>query len=282
MKQIAGRNALVTGAAGGIGRAISLALAAQGAKLWLTDINEPGLAETARLVREAGAQAVTDICDLSDPAAITAAVQRLRDEWGGLHILVNNAGICFYGRVQHMTFDHWRRLLEVNLHAPIQLVTELLPVLMEQDEAHIVNIASVFGLVPYRRIAAYQTSKYGLVGFSEALRNELAGTTIGVSAICPGFVEGTQLYGESQILDPKAPKSRPGRWTQTTLDKAAATTVRAIRRNRGVVVWGWFWQFMWRLKRFAYGPMDLYAQWGWGMAPRRKRKRAVRQESGGA
>ena len=97
------------------------------------------------------------------------------------------AGVAYYGATLDMTAEQWERIMAVNLLAPIQLIRALLPTLIAQDEAHVVNVGSIFGLVPLRKGAAYQTSKFGLVGLSAALRAEY-GRDIGVTALCPGFV----------------------------------------------------------------------------------------------
>ena len=174
MRIIRGKKALITGAASGIGRAIALALAQQGADVFLVDINEDGLADVAREIGRHGTKVVTATCDLSDPAQIEALTANLRRRWNGLNILVNNAGITYYGHTHLMTGAQWNRIMAVNLLAPIQLTHKLLPLLLTAGEAHILNVSSMFGLATWRKTAAYQTSKFGLVGFSAALRADIA------------------------------------------------------------------------------------------------------------
>src|SRR5258708_7323795 len=121
MKIIRGKKALVTGAASGIGRAIALALAREGADLFLLEIDEAGLAATAPDAQSAGVAVVARCFDLAAPAAVTAAVDALLAAWGGLNILVNNAGVAYYGPTEAMSGAQWDRMLAVNLLAPIQL-----------------------------------------------------------------------------------------------------------------------------------------------------------------
>ena len=161
---------MVTGAASGIGRALALALAREGAAR-LIDIDEVNLAAAARAARDLGVTVATFVCDLTQPSQITATVQSVLSG-GGLNILVNNAGVAYYGATQDMTVEQWDRIIAVNLLAPIQLVRALMPALLAQEEAHILNVCSIFGLVPLRKGAAYQVSKFGLVGLSAALRAE--------------------------------------------------------------------------------------------------------------
>jgi NAD(P)-dependent dehydrogenase (short-subunit alcohol dehydrogenase family) len=252
VKTIRGKKALVTGAASGIGRAIATALAGEGADLFLVDIDEANLHGTADEVRRLGAEAVASICDLSDPAQISAMVSKLLSAWGRLDILVNNAGVAYYGHTLGMSQEQWTRVLAINLLAPIQLTRELLPTLLRAQEPHIVNICSILGLVTWRRTTAYQTSKHGLVGFTEGLRCEY-GARIGVSAICPGMVT-TPMIERLGEVPPQGggPGERPllpPRWTFTSPDKVAAESIAAIQRNRSLVVITPAARVLWWLKR---------------------------------
>jgi NAD(P)-dependent dehydrogenase (short-subunit alcohol dehydrogenase family) len=189
MKVIRGKTAMVTGAASGIGRAIALELAREGARVYLLDIDEPALETAAAEVRALGVEALTRRCDVSDPAQNTAAVQDLLEQWDTLDILVNNVGITYYGRTLAMSAEHWNRLLAINLHAPIQFTRELMPALLKRGDAHVLNVASILGLVGLARVTAYCTSKFALVGFSESLRHECGRMGLGVTTLCPGFVD---------------------------------------------------------------------------------------------
>jgi 3-oxoacyl-[acyl-carrier protein] reductase len=266
MQVIRGKKALVTGAASGIGRALALALAREGADLYLVDRDEVNLAAVAREARGLGVTVVTHVCDLTQPSQISAAVRSVLS--GGVNILVNNAGVAYYGATHDMTVEQWDRLMAVNLLAPIQLVRELMPALLAQDEAHILNICSIFGLVPLRKGAAYQTSKFGLVGLSAALRAEY-GRDLGVSALCPGFVR-TALLETFETGDPGRPRHVVPAWLCTSPEKVAAVAIRAIRRNRGMVVVTPAARLMWWLARFSPGLLDWLTRQGW-RGKRRKR-----------
>lgn len=256
MKAIRGRKALVTGAAAGIGSAIALALAREGADLFLVDIDGERLEAVAAETRALGVTVVTEICDLTEAAAIGRAVARLKQTWGGLNILVNNAGVTFYGPTETMTAERWRRIMAVNLLAPIQLVHELLPLLAAADEAHIVNVCSMFGVAPWRKAAAYQTSKYGLVGFTAALRAEFQREHFGITALCPGFVRTT-------LLDGKAGDRAAPTWISTTPEVVADRAISAIRRNRRMVLITPAAHFYWRFARFAPRLTDWLLREGW-------------------
>jgi 3-oxoacyl-[acyl-carrier protein] reductase len=254
MKTIRGRKALVTGAAAGIGRTIALALAREGADLFLIDIDMEGLKAVADEARASGVEVITRECDLAEPIQITAAAKALTTEWGALNILINNAGLTYYGPADAMSGAQWRRIMAVNLLAPMQLFRELLPLLAAADEAHTVNVASMFGLMPWRKAAAYQTSKHGLVGFTRALRAEFQRDHFGITALCPGFVN-TALLEESGRASPP--------FVSTTPEAVAAKCISAIRRNRGLVLITPAAHFYWRLWRLAPGLVDWMLREGW-------------------
>jgi 3-oxoacyl-[acyl-carrier protein] reductase len=158
--------------------------------------------------------------------------------------------------------------MSVNLAAPIQLVRELLPALLRSQDAHLVNISSIFGLVSSRNIAAYQTSKYGLIGFTEALRTEYGGRNFGVTAICPGFVSTPMMErvvgGEPAVNGRSGkPPTPPPAWIFTSPETVAARTIAAMRRNRGVVVVTAAARLLWWLKRLVPGAVDWVSREGW-------------------
>jgi 3-oxoacyl-[acyl-carrier protein] reductase len=261
MKTIRDKKALVTGAASGIGRAVALALAKEGADLYLIDINGDKLAATADEVRRMGRVVETRVCDLSDSKQITIAVDSLVSSWGRLDILVNNAGTAYYGPTLKMTAEEWNHLLAINLLAPIQLVRELLPTLTAQAEAHIVNVSSIFGLVPMRKIAAYQTSKFGLVGFSAALRAEYNRCGCGVTALCPGFVRTAMI--EEFVAADREQRVRIPAWMCTSVDTVANQAIRAIRANKAIVVISPVARLTWWFARFSPRTLDWIVRQGW-------------------
>jgi len=262
MRVIRGRKALITGAASGIGRALALALAREGADLYLVDIDEASLAATARAARLRGVEVATQTCDLSDPAAISECVAALRARFGVLHILVNCAGLAYYGPTQQMTSAQWNTLVAVNLLAPAQLSRELLPLLTAQEEAHILNICSIFSLLPLRKGAAYQLSKYGLLGLSRALRAEYGRAGFGVTALCPGFVRTPMLESTGELGSCEK-RRQIGTLASLTAEAVAARAIKALRANRGVVVMTGIGRVLWWVDRMAPGLLDWLAREGW-------------------
>jgi NAD(P)-dependent dehydrogenase (short-subunit alcohol dehydrogenase family) len=256
MRQIRGKTALVTGAASGIGRAIALRLADEGARLYLLDVNPVALASVVGEAKQRKVEALGRHCDVSQRAQVTAAVGHLLDQWGGVDILVNNAGITYYGRTHKMSAEHWEKLLAINLHAPIQFIRELLPTLISREESHILNVASICGLVGMSRVAAYTTSKYALVGLSETLRAEYARQGVGVTALCPGLVD-TNLFSAAPRGTDLKENRQPPRWLLATPEAIANRAVRAIYRNHGVVVIQPYARLTYLAKRLVPGLLDL-------------------------
>lgn len=256
MKVIRGRKALVTGAASGIGRGIALALAREGADVYLWDVNEEGLNTVANEIRSLGVRAEIDRVDLTDSSQISAAIERFRNRFETLEILVNNAGVAYYGPTHKMTAEQWDWLLNINLLAPIQITREFLPTLLSHPEAHILNICSLSGLVAAGRFAAYHTSKFGLVGFSEAIRAEYGRRGLGVTALCPGPVM-TNLYRECATGDESKRAPLPPRWLCTTVDAVAARSIKAIRRNHRLPLVGTMAHLLWNAKWLAPGLLDF-------------------------
>ncbi len=261
MKTLRGRTAFVTGAASGIGRAIAIALAREGVNVVLTDHDVAGLESTRDEAAKLGVGATTAVCDLTHPEEITKLLDRLFSA-SPLHILVNCAGIALYGQQRSVEDSDWRNLMAVNLLAPMQITTHLMNLLARADEAHIVNMSSIFGLVPVRGLAAYQASKYGLVGFTLAMRNDYHRGNFGVSVICPGLVKTPMIEpdGPSKIYSkmPRIPA-----WLFTTPERVAQATVGAIKRDRGLVIVTFAAHVMWYLNRFLPGLVDLLNREGW-------------------
>ncbi len=255
MRTLRNKSALVTGAASGIGRAIALQLASEGVDLFLLDIDQAGLVDVVAAVKRLRVDAIGRRCDVSEPEQIAASVAHILDRWGGVDLLVNNAGITYYGQTLEMSAEHCERLLAINLHAPIHFTRELLPTLLERPEAHVLNVASFFGLIGTRRLAAYTASKFGLVGFSESLRAEYGRAGLGVTALCPGFVD-TNLFATAPLGADRQQQKLPPRWMLTTPEKIAKRAIKAIYRNQAQVVMQPYAKLAHLGKRFFPGLYD--------------------------
>jgi short-subunit dehydrogenase len=261
MREIRGKSALVTGAASGIGRAMTIALAREGTRLWIVDINEDGLDAVAAEARQLGVEVVARRCDVAEPAQVTAVTAEILDKWNGVDILFNNAGITYYGKMVEMSDEHWDRVLRINLHAQLQFARELLQSLLARPEAHIVNTCSMFGLFGAPKLVAYCTTKFALVGFSDALRAEYGRDGLGVTALCPGFVRTNLFTSAPQHTNAKGPKIPP-RLFSTTPERVAKAAVRAIRGDRRLVVVEPFARLTCTVKRLFPGLINFFFHLG--------------------
>ena len=195
MEVLPGRVAVVTGAASGIGRALASRLAAEGMAVVLADVEASALdaaaADLAAEVDGGSDRVEAVVTDVADPAAVDALAASAVDRFGAVHVVCNNAGVVTLGSTWEQPFDDWRWVLDVDLWGVINGIRTFVPILLRQGtEGHVVNTASIAGLVPSPTIAPYNVAKAGVVAASETLDMELReiGAPIGVSVLCPGVV----------------------------------------------------------------------------------------------
>jgi short-subunit dehydrogenase len=232
MTNIQGAVTVVTGASRGIGVHIARALGQRGAKLVLAARSETELM-TVRDQLAAEGMTVTavraDVASADDRAALVAHAER---EFGPVDILVNNAGVEISGAFTEIEAAGLRQILDINLHAPMELTRLVLPGMVARERGHILNVSSAAGKLGPPFIAAYAASKHGLVGFSASLRSELDRSGVGVSVICPAFVTDTGMYDRWAQQGVKAPKITG----VAKLDKVVRASVKAIEKNRAEIL----------------------------------------------
>jgi NADP-dependent 3-hydroxy acid dehydrogenase YdfG len=191
-----GKVAVVTGASSGIGEATALALAREGASLLLGARREDRLRALAERIESEGGRAIARPVDLADEEQVTAFIHAAHDELGGLHVLVNNAGVMLLGPVAGADVADWRQMIEVNLLGLLLCTHAALPVMAQGGGGDIVNLSSVAGRRASAGAAVYNMTKFGVHAFSEALRQEALHANIRVTVVAPGFVE-TELQGHN-------------------------------------------------------------------------------------
>ncbi|GIE89315.1 SDR family NAD(P)-dependent oxidoreductase [Actinoplanes regularis] len=235
----AGRTCVITGAAGGIGAALTLELAKRRAVLVLIDKDAEGLTRVADLARElGGADVSTYVIDLSEGGDHSDLAAEVSSRLGGADLLVNNAGVTLSGTFEQNRMADIDWLLEINLHAVIRMTKAFLPQLLARPGSHLVNVSSLFGLIAPPGQVAYATSKYAVRGFTEALRHELAPRGVGVTVVHPGGVRtGIALNARLSGPDPdgtQAAENRRFHETALTLppEEAARQILAAVQTRR--------------------------------------------------
>jgi len=215
---------IVTGAGYGIGRGIAEYFARKGAKVAIFDLDGATANETARIIVSSGGKAKSFKTDVSDYDNVTRSVSEVREEFGAVNILINNAGIRYVRKVLEIPNDEWNRTLAVNLTGMFYMVKAVVPMMQEKHRGKIVNVASISGLLGQNGRAAYGASKGGIIQFTRSLAVEL-GPEINVNAVAPGFVPGTGMMKDidkdtrsSSWMVANTPVKRPG----TPEDIAAA------------------------------------------------------------
>jgi len=207
-----GRAAIITGAASGIGLALARELAARGANLALADRDSRGLAAAHEELAAIGNQVVSEVLDVADDAQVRAAAAAFDAQLGPIHLLFNNAGIDMSGALDTLTLADWRRAFDINVFGVVSGLRHFLPLLQRHGgRAHVVNTASGAGFWVNSevRMGAYAATKYAVVAISEALEQELAGTNVGVSVLCPGPV-ATSIAERSANASPQLRASIAG------------------------------------------------------------------------
>jgi clavulanate-9-aldehyde reducatase len=187
----------ITGASSGIGEATALACVKAGAKVALGARRRDRIDELAQRIRSDGGEAVAIETDVTDEASARAFVEGAREQLGGLHGLVNNAGVMLLGPVEGADTDQWRTMVQVNCLGLLYCTHAALPIMREEGAGHIVNVSSVAGRVASLGSAVYNLTKWGVVGFSEGLRQEALHANVRITIIEPGFVE-TELQGHNE------------------------------------------------------------------------------------
>lgn len=243
MKDFAGKIAVITGAGSGIGRALAMCLAERGCVLALADVNQDGVQQTHAQLTATGAKCSIHHVDVTDREAVAKLADTVVSQHGAVHLLVNNAGVTVVDRAESVSYDDFEWVMNTNFWGVVYGTKSFLPYLRLVDEAHIVNISSLFGLMSMPLQSTYNASKFAVRGFTEALKMELAGSSIAVSCVHPGGVK-TDIARNSRIRDSAISVSREKLIAEfdkraiTTPQKAAAKIVRGIEKNKRRIVIG--------------------------------------------
>lgn len=249
---VRGTLALVTGGGGGIGRAICLALADEGARVLAVDIAGDAAEKTAAECSERGSEAHGLVCDVADAAAVQDLATRVHDTWGPLDILVNNAGVGMGGRWADLTLDDWNWIRGINLDGVVHGCMAFGPPMVERGRGHVVNLSSMLGLVPHAKAQAYCTTKAAVLMLSQCLRADWGLSGVGVTAVCPGGVNTSIMANGRTLGDGADEENLTKAFAKARPPEAVARQVlEAIRRNLPVVTVGWEAKAAWWSRRLV-------------------------------
>ena len=250
--------AIMTGGASGIGRALSEALGRRGASVVLADRQVTLAQEVAAGIQERGGKASAVELDVTDFTAVDQLVRATVQAQGRLDYMFNNAGIAIGGEARLCQIEDWASVLNVNLHGVVNGVQAAYPVMLGQGYGHIVNTASMAGLLPMPMAVSYATAKHAVVGLSKSLRVEAAQYGVRVSALCPGVIRTPILHGGKygKQLQPVAPEVQEKFMQQyRPMDPSlfAERVLDALARNKPIIIVPGWWRLLWWISRLSSG-----------------------------
>lgn len=274
VRSLRGRVALVTGAASGIGKATALAFGRRGADLVICDVDESGLKATESALQGLGRQVLARRVDVSDREAMRSFAEETGAQVGPLDIVMNNAGVGLGASFLDTSLEDWDWILRINLLGVVHGCHFFVPPMVARGTGgHVVNVSSAAGYLPAEALSAYVTTKYGVLGLSEALRLELAAHGIGVTAICPGIID-TPITRSSRLRGRYAAEGRREEMIEVYRkrgygpERVADNVLRAIQRNRAIApvspeAWiGWY------AKRLSPALVSRLLSWAERRGPR--------------
>ena len=243
MDRLAGKVAVITGAGSGIGQALAVELARSGARLAISDVDTEGLARTGERLKAIGAPVKVDRLDVTERERFLAYADEVKEHFGVVNQIYNNAGIAFTGDIEVSQFKDIERVMDVDYWGVVNGTKAFLPYLIASGDGHVINVSSVFGLFSVPGQAAYNSAKFAVRGFTEALRQEmiLAGHPVGVTTVHPGGIKTAiaRNAGAAEGLDrDELAKVFDKRLAKTTPERAAQIILDAVRKNRARVLVG--------------------------------------------
>lgn len=242
MTTIPGKVAVVTGAGSGIGRALAVELARRGAKVAISDVDLEGLGETEALVKAAGGDVKADHLDVSQRELVEQYAEQIKQHFGVVHLVFNNAGIAFTGEIEKMSYKDIDRVMDVDFWGVVHGTKAFLPYLIESGDGHVINVSSIFGLFSMPTQSAYNAAKFAVRGFTESLRQELRNDKRPVQVTCvhPGGIK-TNIARNAEASEGRNQADLAKSFdkvAKTTPDKAAQVILKGVEKNKARVLIG--------------------------------------------
>lgn len=262
---------VVTGAASGIGRATAQLLGTHGAIVIATDVNSAGLKETASLIKEAGGQCETHLVDVADRDAVFALAEKVEKKHGAADLVLNNAGVAQIASVPDLTMDDFQFVMDIDFWGVVHGTQAFLPAMIEHNSGHIANVSSIFGLIGVPRQAAYNSAKFAVLGFTEALRQDLRESDVNVSCIHPGGID-TNIVRNARFLQGPDLETRKreaadsfSAMVQTTPARAAEVILEGVRKKKARILIGRDARFVDRIRRLFPGSYERFLPFEGGL-----------------
>ncbi len=259
MKRLKGKRAVITGAGSGLGRALSLELAQQGWRILVADVQEARAQETLLLATRSGGTGKALHCDVTDMQQVAAMAEQVFCDWGGVDLLINNAGVSMAGFVGSSPLENWRWVIDHDLWSVIYGCHYFIPRMKQMGAGHIVNIASNAGIASLPEMAPYNLAKAGVISLSETLRSELAPFNIGVTLACPTFFSSNLLesFRYETEEEYRIAEKLLTWWFSMDPQKVARRILKAVQKNKLYVLPQIDAKFIWYTKRLF--PSGYYA-----------------------
>jgi len=239
MKKFTNKIAVITGAGSGMGRELALQLSKTKCDLALSDIDEESLLETKKLCLINGVNVVTQVCDVAKLDQVQLFRETVKAEFGRVDLLINNAGVAFRGEVKNTRYEDYEWMMGVNFWGVVYGTKEFMPLMRDSEDAHVVNVSSVFGLMALPTQSAYNATKFAVRGFTESLYQEVKGSHINVSCVYPGGIKtnivSNSKASEQSDVSPKMQEAQKQEFLKalkTTPQEAARIILQGVKQNK--------------------------------------------------
>jgi NAD(P)-dependent dehydrogenase (short-subunit alcohol dehydrogenase family) len=246
-----GIRAVITGAGGGLGRAFALRIAKDRGAVLITDVDEAGSARTLELVREAGGRGAVRRCDVRSEEEVAALVEAGEKELGGVDLVINNAGVAVAGNVGEVALEDWKWQIDINLWGVIHGCHAFVPHFRKLGRGHVINVASMAGLLAVPGMAPYNVTKFAVVALSEAMQGELRGSGVGVTVLCPSFFQTNIMNAARSTGMPMDVAHKRMAATKIQADQVADCALAAARKDELYALPHPDGKAMWGLKRLS-------------------------------
>ncbi len=263
-KRFPQKRVFITGAGSGLGRCFALEFASDGWRVGVSDINAPRMAESAAKVNAAGGRALEIACDVTKPKDLEKSVGMLRKEWGGVDVIINNAGVAAGGYMERIPVEEWDWIIDINLKSVVYGCRAFIPLLKEQKSGYIINVASNAGIASFAEMSSYNVTKAAVISLSETLRIEMAPHNVGVTVVCPTFFK-TNLMDQFKSPDERQRKLAEQMFAKanTSAEKIARHAVKRAGKGKLYVLTQSDAKLTWRSKRLMPETYFRFLAWAY-------------------